>query len=79
MNIDRHGDIPSDGPISDLLWSDPGEEKDGWVLSSRGAGYMFGLAVTTEFRERNGILLICRAHHAGMELEQDACEQPAAK
>lgn len=33
--------MPHDGPMCDLLWSDP-EESVGWGVSPRGAGYLFG-------------------------------------
>lgn len=33
--------VPHDGPMCDLLWSDP-EESVGWGVSPRGAGYLFG-------------------------------------
>ena len=32
---------------ADLVWSDP-EEVDGWAISPRGAGYLFGDRVTSE-------------------------------
>lgn len=34
-------------PYIDLVWSDP-EEVDGWAISPRGAGYLFGAKVTHE-------------------------------
>lgn len=34
----------------------------GWVLSPRGAGYLFGGDITDEFNRTNNIELICRAH-----------------
>lgn len=49
----------------DLLWSDPGE-KDGWVESSRGIGYIFGPDVTMEFNRQNNLKCICRAHQLYM-------------
>ena len=33
--------VPHDGAMCDLMWSDP-EDIDGWGLSPRGAGYLFG-------------------------------------
>ena len=33
--------MPHDGAMCDLMWSDP-EDIDGWGLSPRGAGYLFG-------------------------------------
>ena len=36
--IDRKQEVPHDGPMCDLLWSDP-EDTQGWGVSPRGAGY----------------------------------------
>lgn len=47
--------------MCDLLWSDP-EEIDGWGLSPRGAGYLFGGDVVEKFNESNDLQLIARAH-----------------
>ena len=33
--------VPHEGPMCDLLWSDP-DERCGWGISPRGAGYTFG-------------------------------------
>ena len=35
--IDRKQEVPHDGPMCDLLWSDP-EDTQGWGVSPRGAG-----------------------------------------
>ena len=32
--IDRHMEIPHDGPYADLVWSDP-DHIDTWVMSNR--------------------------------------------
>ena len=40
--IMRPTDVPDQGLLCDLLWSDPTEEDAGWVLSNRGAGFLFG-------------------------------------
>jgi serine/threonine-protein phosphatase 4 catalytic subunit len=39
--IDRKQEVPHDGAMCDLMWSDP-EEINGWSVSPRGAGYLFG-------------------------------------
>jgi serine/threonine-protein phosphatase 4 catalytic subunit len=52
--------------MCDLLWSDP-EAIDGWGLSPRGAGYLFGASTVTEFNHANKLDLICRAHQLVME------------
>ena len=52
--------------MCDLLWSDP-EDIEGWGLSPRGAGYLFGGDVVSKFNEMNGVDLIARAHQLVME------------
>jgi serine/threonine-protein phosphatase 4 catalytic subunit len=52
--------------MCDLMWSDP-EDIDGWGLSPRGAGYLFGADVVAKFNEINHIDLITRAHQLVME------------
>ncbi|XP_015769190.1 PREDICTED: serine/threonine-protein phosphatase 4 catalytic subunit-like [Acropora digitifera] len=64
--IDRKQEVPHDGPMCDLLWSDP-EDTQGWGVSPRGAGYLFGSDVVTQFNAANDIDLICRAHQLVME------------
>ncbi|KAK9833243.1 hypothetical protein WJX84_006421 [Apatococcus fuscideae] len=64
--IDRKQEVPHDGPMCDLLWSDP-EDIEGWGLSPRGAGYLFGGDICTSFNQSNKIDLICRAHQLVME------------
>lgn len=51
------------------MWSDPDGisidkciEIEGWNLSPRGAGYLFGGDVVEEFNRKNNIEFICRAH-----------------
>jgi serine/threonine-protein phosphatase 4 catalytic subunit len=64
--IDRKQEVPHDGAMCDLMWSDP-EDIDGWGLSPRGAGYLFGADVVAKFNEINHIDLIARAHQLVME------------
>ncbi|MDP2436823.1 MAG: serine/threonine-protein phosphatase, partial [archaeon] len=64
--ISRNLEIPHEGPFCDLMWSDP-EEIDNWQVSPRGAGWLFGSRVTTEFVKLNGLKLICRAHQLVQE------------
>lgn len=65
--IDRKQEVPHDGAMCDLLWSDPEEVVDGWGLSPRGAGFLFGGEVVTTFNHTNNIDYICRAHQLVME------------
>jgi len=64
--IDRKQEVPHDGAMCDLLWSDP-EDIEGWGLSPRGAGYLFGGDIVGMFNATNKIDLIARAHQLVME------------
>ncbi|KAK8105382.1 phosphatase [Apiospora kogelbergensis] len=59
--LDRKQEVPHEGAMCDLLWSDP-DEIDGWGLSPRGAGFLLGLILS-----RNDLSLIARAHQLVME------------
>lgn len=59
--IDRRVEVPHEGVMCDVLWSDP-DETSGWGQSPRGAGFTFGSDITEAFNHRNGLKLICRAH-----------------
>jgi len=65
-SIDRKQEVPHEGAMCDLLWSDP-EEIEEWGLSPRGAGYVFGRKVAQTFLHANNIELIARAHQLVME------------
>ena len=60
-------EIPHEGSMCDLLWSDP-DERSGWGVSPRGAGYTFGQDISEAFNRRNGLYLIARAHQLVMEV-----------
>lgn len=64
--INRRTEPPTEGPYCDILWSDP-EEIEGWSISTRGAGFLFGEKVTKEFNHINGLDLICRSHQLVQE------------
>ncbi|XP_073983627.1 serine/threonine-protein phosphatase 4 catalytic subunit-like isoform X2 [Rhodnius prolixus] len=65
--LDRFQDVPHQGEITDLLWSDPEDSKRGWESSPRGAGYLFGIDVSDKFRDANDIDYIARAHQLVLE------------
>ena len=60
--LDRKQEVPRDGPMSDILWSDPDKEVKTYSYSPRGAGYLFGEEDTVKFNRENNIDLIARAH-----------------
>lgn len=64
-HIDRFQEVPQEGAVCDLVWSDP-DDRDGWGESPRGAGYTFGEDVTSQFVHMNSLSLICRAHQLVM-------------
>ena len=53
--------------MCDLLWSDP-DDRGGWGISPRGAGYTFGQDISETFNHSNGLTLIARAHQLVMEV-----------
>ncbi|GMM29519.1 phosphoprotein phosphatase PP4 catalytic subunit [Martiniozyma asiatica (nom. inval.)] len=65
--IDRKQEVPHEGAMCDLLWSDPEKDIQAWMLSPRGAGYLFGQGETEKFLHANKVSLIARAHQLVME------------
>jgi serine/threonine-protein phosphatase PPG1 len=80
--IDRFREVPHEGPMADLVWSDPDPEKEDFAISPRyahvtnavraklmirGAGYTFGASIVRKFLELNGMNHILRAHQLCME------------
>ena len=66
MCIDRKQEVPHDGAMCDLMWSDP-EEINGWSMSPRGAGFLFGQDIVEAFNRTNDVKQIARAHQLVME------------
>ena len=64
--LDRLQEVPHEGPMCDLLWSDP-DDRGGWGISPRGAGYTFGQDISETFNHSNGLTLVSRAHQLVME------------
>lgn len=64
--IDRKQEVPHEGVMCDLLWSDP-DDVETWGLSPRGAGFIFGKNEVDKFLHDNNVELIARAHQLVME------------
>jgi len=64
--LDRVQEVPHEGAMCDLLWSDP-DDRIGWGISPRGAGFTFGQDMSEQFNHANGLKLIARAHQLVME------------
>ncbi|CAM9183341.1 unnamed protein product [Ectocarpus sp. 6 AP-2014] len=62
LEIPRPIDVPDEGLLCDLLWSDPEAGICGWGRNPRGVSYTFGHDVIEEFLTRHDLDLICRAH-----------------
>jgi serine/threonine-protein phosphatase 4 catalytic subunit len=60
--LDRKQEVPRDGAMSDILWSDPDLEVKHFQMSPRGAGFLFGEEEVKKFNQANNIELIARAH-----------------
>ncbi|KAI2813148.1 hypothetical protein CBS115989_9725 [Aspergillus niger] len=65
-SLDRVHEPPHEGPMCDLLWSDP-DDRCGWGISPRGAGYTFGQDISDAFNHNNGLSLVARAHQMVMD------------
>jgi serine/threonine-protein phosphatase 2A catalytic subunit len=63
--LNRIQEVPIQGSMFDLLWSNPGDIM-GWAIS-RGAGYIFGQDISQEFNHTNNLTLVSRAHQLVME------------
>jgi serine/threonine-protein phosphatase 2A catalytic subunit len=66
-SLKRVQEVPHEGAMCDLLWSDP-EERSGWGMNPRGAGYTFGQDIAEQFNHTNGLKMIVRAHQLMMEV-----------
>jgi len=64
--LERIQEVPHEGPMCDLIWSDP-DDRCGWGISPRGAGYTFGQDISEQYNHSNGLKLIARAHQLAME------------
>ena len=65
----RPTDVPDQGLLCDLLWSDPDKDTMGWGENDRGVSFTFGAEVVAKFLHKHDFDLICRAHQvSGQEL-----------
>ncbi|OHS92937.1 Serine/threonine protein phosphatase PP1 isozyme 3 [Tritrichomonas foetus] len=60
--LQRPLEVPEQGLITDLLWSDPSAYHSGFKMSDRGASFTYGADVVNSFLKKNDFDLICRAH-----------------
>ncbi len=67
QDLQRVQEPPHEGPMCDLMWSDPDDDIQGWGISARGAGYVFGPDIADQFLYSNQLELIARSHQLAME------------
>ena len=67
QDLHRVQEPPHEGPMCDLMWSDPDDDIQGWGISARGAGYVFGPDIADQFLYANHLELIARSHQLAME------------
>ena len=60
--IMRPTDVPEEGLLCDLLWSDPENSAKEWGENDRGVSVTFNVKVLEKFLENNELDLFCRAH-----------------
>eukprot|EP00761_Pharyngomonas_kirbyi_P012257 gb/GECH01012284.1/.p1 GENE.gb/GECH01012284.1/~~gb/GECH01012284.1/.p1 ORF type:complete len:415 (+),score=108.05 gb/GECH01012284.1/:1-1245(+) len=71
--LSRNFDIPEEGLMCEMLWSDPMKE-NGRAPSKRGVGVSFGPDVTKKFLDDNNLSMVVRSHEMkmnGYEVEAD--------
>lgn len=64
--IMRPTDVPDQGLLCDLLWSDPDKDTMGWGENDRGVSFTFGAEVVAKFLHKHDFDLICRAHQVSI-------------
>lgn len=78
--IQRPTDIPRQGLLCDLVWSDPadytqaGDLPMGWVPSTRGCAFNFGIDVINTFLDTYELDLIVRGHQVVEDGYEFYCE-----
>eukprot|EP00330_Aristerostoma_sp_ATCC50986_P001467 CAMPEP_0114586248 /NCGR_PEP_ID=MMETSP0125-20121206/9522_1 /TAXON_ID=485358 ORGANISM="Aristerostoma sp., Strain ATCC 50986" /NCGR_SAMPLE_ID=MMETSP0125 /ASSEMBLY_ACC=CAM_ASM_000245 /LENGTH=104 /DNA_ID=CAMNT_0001781597 /DNA_START=628 /DNA_END=942 /DNA_ORIENTATION=- len=58
----RPTEVPDEGLLCDLLWSDPDRDVQGWGDNDRGVSFTFGNEIVDTFLKKHDMDLICRAH-----------------
>ena len=65
--LERYKEIEHEGLITDILWSDPEADIEGFKISPRGAGFLFGGDAVEKFLDTNKLDCVVRAHQLIME------------
>jgi serine/threonine-protein phosphatase PP1 catalytic subunit len=62
LAINRFCNVPDDGLLCDLLWSDPTTSSNQWGMNSRGISCTYNPESIYTFLKNNKLQLLCRAH-----------------
>ncbi|CAI6365013.1 unnamed protein product [Macrosiphum euphorbiae] len=65
--IMRPTDVPDQGLLCDLLWSDPDKDTMGWRENDDSVSFILGAAVVRQFLHKHDFDFICRAHEVFVE------------
>lgn len=65
-NIDRPFDIPQNGLVTDLLWSDPSPDVEDYGESTRGSTVTWGLNPVKKFMRDNKLTMVVRGHQVAL-------------
>lgn len=60
--LNRFQDIPSEGSLCDLMWSDPDPSGQGFKPNTQGAGQLFGRDTVDKFLRTNSLSNMVRSH-----------------
>ena len=60
--LKREYNLPEQGLLVDLLWSDPEKNITEWLPNTRGISHIFGEKHLQSFLKKNDVDLVCRAH-----------------
>jgi len=77
QRIMRPTDVPDQGLLCDLLWSDPDKDVQGWGENDRGVSYTFGADVVAKFLDKHDLDLVCRAHQVVEDGYEFFCQTAA--
>ncbi len=61
-DISRPTEIPENGLVCDLCWSDPEKGIKGWGINERGVSVTFGVDKIREFLDNTNLDIVVRAH-----------------
>jgi serine/threonine-protein phosphatase PP1 catalytic subunit len=64
--IVRPTDVPEQGILCDLVWSDPDQNINGWGPNDRGVSVVFSSSIVERFLKNNDLDLVCRAHQVNI-------------